>query len=66
VRHIVHSCASRARNLDAPFFMLRWPWCSFHKNRAGIRYAELVFLHPGGSVGHVVDFGASGPRNVDG
>jgi hypothetical protein len=29
------------------------------------RYAELVFLHPVGSTGHVVHYVASGERNVD-
>jgi hypothetical protein len=31
----------------------------------GIPYAELVFLRPMVSVGHVVHYDASGPRNVD-
>jgi hypothetical protein len=37
----------------------------FHRKCTGTHYAELVFLHLVGSVGHVVHFGASGPRNVD-
>jgi hypothetical protein len=32
---------------------------------AGTHYMEFVFLHPVGSAGHVVYFGASGVRNVD-
>jgi hypothetical protein len=31
---------------------------------AGIRYAELVFLYPVESVGHVVHSGAFGMRNI--
>jgi hypothetical protein len=42
-----------------------WARCSFHKNHASIRYAELVFLHLVGSVSHVVHSGASGPQNID-
>jgi hypothetical protein len=41
----------------ALFFMFGWVWCGFHKKHAGIHYAELVFLHPVGSVGHAVHSG---------
>jgi hypothetical protein len=54
--HIMHSSASRARNVDALFFKLRWARSGFHKKPAGARYAELVFLHL---------VGVSGARNVD-
>jgi hypothetical protein len=60
VGHVVHSGASRAKIVDALFFMLRWPRCSFHKTRARTRYVKLVFLHPVGSAGHVVHSYASG------
>jgi hypothetical protein len=45
--------------------MLWWARCNFHKKRARTRYANLEFLHPVGSAGHVVHFGASVPRNVN-
>jgi hypothetical protein len=40
--------------------MLRWNQYAFHKKCVGTRYAELVFLHPVRSAGHVVHSG--GPR----
>jgi hypothetical protein len=60
----VHSGAFRVQNIDALFFMLRWARCGFHKKHTGTRYAELVFLHLVGSVGHVLDSDASATQNV--
>jgi hypothetical protein len=61
----VHCGASEARNVDALFFMLLWARCGYDKKCIGTYYSELVFLHPVGSVGHVVHSGTSGVRNVD-
>jgi hypothetical protein len=55
----VHYGATGARNIDSLFFMLGWTQCGSHKKRARGRYTKFVFLHPGGSVGHVVRSGAS-------
>jgi hypothetical protein len=52
-------------NIDALFSILWWDRYEFYKKLAGTRYAELVFLHPVVSVGHVVHSGASGARNFD-
>jgi hypothetical protein len=39
--------------------------CCFHRKHAGTRYAELVFLHPVGSMSHVVHCGVTGLRNIN-
>jgi hypothetical protein len=46
-------------------FMLGWSWRVAHKQHAGTRYVELLFLHSVQSTGHVVHYGASEARNVD-
>jgi hypothetical protein len=45
--------------------MLRWAWCGFHEKCTEKHYAEVVFLHPVESVGHVVHSDAFGARNVN-
>jgi hypothetical protein len=62
---MVHSGASRVRNVEAALFMLRWVRSSFHKKLGGTSYTELLFLHPVGSAGHVVHSSAFGSRSVN-
>jgi hypothetical protein len=64
VGHVVHSGASGVQNIDTLFFMLEWERYGFHKKSTGTRYAELIFLHPVGSVGQVVNFVASSAWNI--
>jgi hypothetical protein len=64
----VHSDTSGTRNIITLFFMFGGgggDGSGCDKKHIRTRYVELVFLHPVGSVGHVVHFGASGVRNVD-
>jgi hypothetical protein len=65
VGHILHFSECRARNVDAQFFMLEWAGFCFHKKCTRTCYTKLLFLHPMGSVGHLVHSGALGARNVD-
>jgi hypothetical protein len=50
---------SEAQNVDALFFMFGWAQSGLHRKHAGTCYAQLVFLHPIGSAGLVVHYGAS-------
>jgi hypothetical protein len=45
--------------------MLGWEQYGFDNKCIGRHYAELLFLHPVGSAGPIVHFGASGERIVD-
>jgi hypothetical protein len=45
--------------------LLGWAHFRYHKKHAGTRYAELLFLHPVGSTGHVVRSSASVVQNVN-
>jgi hypothetical protein len=45
--------------------MLRWDRYGYDKKCAKPCYTELVFLHPVGSVGHIVHSSVSTTRNID-
>jgi hypothetical protein len=53
----------RAANIDTLFFILEWDRYGFDKKCTRTRNTELVFLHPVGSVGHVVHSAAFRARN---
>jgi hypothetical protein len=54
----------QAANVDTLFFVLEWDRYRFDKKRTETHNTELVFLHPVGSVGHVVHSVAFGAQNV--
>jgi hypothetical protein len=54
------SGALGVQNVDAQFFMLRQAQCGSRKVCAGTCYIELVFVHPVGSMRHVVHSCQSG------
>jgi hypothetical protein len=45
--------------------MLGWDDYGFHIKHVWTHYAKLVFFHPVGSTGHIVQFGASRAQNVN-
>jgi hypothetical protein len=57
--HVVHSIASRARNVITVIFMVGWDRYGFDENCTWTCYTKLVFLHPVEFVGHHVHSGAS-------
>jgi hypothetical protein len=59
--HVVHSCASRPRNIDTLFFIFGLARYEYHKKRIGTRYTEFLFLHAVGFACHVVHSVASEP-----
>jgi hypothetical protein len=74
VGHIVYSSASEVRNVDAPFFMLRWARCGFQKSAPGHTTSNLCFciwwdlqitqcipMHPGVKHHHTIFHGRVGP-----
>jgi hypothetical protein len=48
------------RNRNTTFFMLGWDHYGLDKKCTGTPYAELLFLHPIGFVGHIAHSGVSG------
>jgi hypothetical protein len=56
---------SMPQNVDALLFMLGLERYRFDKKGTETSHAKHVFLHPVGSVGYIVHFGASSVRNVD-
>jgi hypothetical protein len=57
--------ASGTQNVIALFSCFGETGTDSTKKHAGTRYAKLVFLHPVGSMGHVVHSCASGAQKVN-
>jgi hypothetical protein len=55
----------RGAKIRRVVFMLGWDQYRTHKKCARTRYAGHVFLHPTGSVAHIVHSDACGARNID-
>jgi hypothetical protein len=51
---VVHSGASRARNVNTLFSMLGSVWCRSHKKCIGTHPTDLMFLNLVGAMDHVV------------
>jgi hypothetical protein len=47
------------------YLMVGWDWYGLHKKRVETRYAKHVYLHVVGSMGHLVQFGASASQNIN-
>jgi hypothetical protein len=62
--HIMHSSASRPKNVNTLLFKHWWDWYGFNKMRTGTCYTKLVFLNPVGYMVHVVHSDASREGNV--
>jgi hypothetical protein len=60
----LYSQMSMARNIDAPFFMLGWARCRFHKMRTQTPNSKIVFLHPVGSADQIVHSVVTRPQNT--
>jgi hypothetical protein len=57
-------CIQAAKHQRA-IFHARLARCGFHRKRTRTHYTELVLLRSVESVGHVVDSGVFGPRNIN-
>jgi hypothetical protein len=59
--HVVHSYGSGSRNVDTLFFMVSGTSTNSTKSASGHITLNLFFLHPVGSMGHIVHSSASNP-----
>jgi hypothetical protein len=57
----LHKSAPRHITPNLCFCMIGWGRCNFYKKHVGTHYDELVFLHPVGSMCHVMHSRVSRP-----